>query len=84
MEPWKKAKQHIMQGWMSYNVGASSLDVSRSYVEEDGMIKEDKVRKSYPQMPVIKLVQTFELAPAPKLAKWYKDHGRQIIEDVRG
>ncbi|EHK22685.1 uncharacterized protein TRIVIDRAFT_209235 [Trichoderma virens Gv29-8] len=83
MEPWRKAKQHIMQGWMSYNVGASSLEVSRSCVEEDGMIKEDEVRKSYPQMPIIKLVQAFELAPAPKLAKWYKDHGRQIIEDYQ-
>ncbi|KAL6797731.1 hypothetical protein GGI42DRAFT_329701 [Trichoderma sp. SZMC 28013] len=83
MGPWKKAKQLVMQGWMSYNVDASSLDIE-SYIKEDGMMKEDEVRKSYPQMPAVKLVQTFELSPVTKLAKWYKDYGRQYIEDVRG
>ncbi|KAL7916397.1 hypothetical protein GGI35DRAFT_432953 [Trichoderma velutinum] len=84
MGPWKKAKQLMMQGWMSYNVGTFSLDMSKSYAKEDGMIKEDEVRKLYPQMPAVKLVQAFELSPVSKLAKWYKGYGRQVIEDVRG
>ncbi|KAM6480154.1 hypothetical protein HDV62DRAFT_381741 [Trichoderma sp. SZMC 28011] len=83
MEPWEKAKQLVMQGWMSYNVDVFSLDIA-SYVKEDGMLKEDEVRKSYPEIPTVKLVQTFELSPVTKLAKWYRDYGRQYIEDMRG
>ncbi|KAL7947925.1 hypothetical protein V8C42DRAFT_316141 [Trichoderma barbatum] len=78
MEPWKKAKQLLMQGWMSHNAGASSSHASNS------MIEEDEDRRAYPQMPAVKLVQTFELSPVSRLAKWYKEHGRQVIEDVRG
>lgn len=83
MGPWEKAKQLVMQGWMSYNVDAFPLDI-KSYVKEDSMLKEDEVRKSYPRMPSVKLVQTFELSPVTRLAKWYKDYGRQYIEDMRG
>ncbi|PNP49397.1 hypothetical protein THARTR1_09719 [Trichoderma harzianum] len=83
MGPWKKAKQLLMQGWMSYNADASSLGIE-SNVKGDGMTKEDEVRKRYPQMPAIKIVQVFELSPVVELAKWYKDYGRQYIEDVRG
>ncbi|KAL7930401.1 hypothetical protein V8C35DRAFT_313158 [Trichoderma chlorosporum] len=81
IEPWKKVKQLLMQGWMSYNVGTPPSDVYRSCVEGGGMIKEDEVRKLYPQMPVIKLVQTFELVPMQKMSTWCR---RQSMEDVRG
>ncbi|PTB70348.1 hypothetical protein BBK36DRAFT_1108174 [Trichoderma citrinoviride] len=84
LEQWKKAKQLIMQGWISHNSEASPRDIPKSCIGGNGMIKEAEVRKLYPGMPVIKLVQTFELAPMPQLEKWYKDCGRQMMEDVRG
>lgn len=84
MEPWRKAKQLIMEGWILYNAGASSMHMPKSCFKGNGMIKEDEVKRLYPQMPAINLVQTFELAPVSQLAKWYKKHGRRAIEDVRG
>ncbi|TFA99011.1 hypothetical protein CCMA1212_009258 [Trichoderma ghanense] len=84
MEPWKKAKQLIMQGWILYHSEAFPEDIPRSCIGDDGIMKEDEIRKLYPRMPVVKLVQTFELAPVPQLAKWYKECGRQMVEDVRG
>ncbi|KAL7815869.1 hypothetical protein V8C44DRAFT_348166 [Trichoderma aethiopicum] len=84
MKPWKKAKQLVMQGWISHNGEAFPKDIPSSCIGDDGMMKEDEVRKLYPHMPVVKLVQAFELAPVPQLAKWYKQCGRQMMEDVRG
>ncbi|KAL6856686.1 hypothetical protein J3F83DRAFT_394487 [Trichoderma novae-zelandiae] len=84
MEPWRKAKQLVMGGWISHNSEASPRDIPKSCIGENGVMKKDEVRKLHHRMPVIKLVQTFELAPAPRLAKWYKDCGRQMMEDVRG
>jgi hypothetical protein len=82
IKTWKDAKQFLMEGWISHNHGIPSL--SKSFFEETGSIKEDEVRKAYPEMPTIKLVQTFEMAPVSQLAKWYKEEGRCVVEDVRG
>ncbi|KAK1255797.1 hypothetical protein MKX07_008056 [Trichoderma sp. CBMAI-0711] len=85
MESWKKTKQLIMRGWISHNShGFPENSMSRSCTGDNGMIMEDEVRKLYPRMPVVKLVQTFEPTPVPQLAKWYRECGRQMVEDMRG
>jgi hypothetical protein len=85
MESWKKTKQLIMRGWISHNSeGFSSDSIPKSCTGDDGLMKEDDVRKLYPRMPVVKLVQTFEPAPVPQLAKWYRECGRPMVEDMRG
>ncbi|KAM0245244.1 hypothetical protein ACHAQJ_010615 [Trichoderma viride] len=81
MKVWKDAKQLLMEGWVSHNHGAPSL--AKSFFHENGAIKEDQVRKAYPRLPTVKLVQTFEVAPVSQLAKWYKE-GSCVMEDVRG
>ncbi|KAL7816644.1 hypothetical protein V8C26DRAFT_86524 [Trichoderma gracile] len=81
MESWKKTKQLVMRGWLSHN---NKDPIPKSCTGDDVMMKEDELRKLYPRMPAVKLIQTFELAPVPQLAKWYRECGRQMVEDVRG
>ncbi|KAL7787967.1 hypothetical protein V8C37DRAFT_389200 [Trichoderma ceciliae] len=94
MKVWKTAKRRIMEGWISHKHGDhdnhdnhdnhGALPLPKSCFGEEGMVKEGEVRRLYPQMPTVKLVQSFELAPVARLAKWYNDEGRLMIEDARG
>ncbi|RFU73762.1 hypothetical protein TARUN_8491 [Trichoderma arundinaceum] len=82
MKSWKNAKRLLMQGWVSHKEGTPLP--SQDSLEEGNLVDEGEMRKTYPQMPVVKLVQTFELAPVSRLAKWYREEGRETIEDARG
>ncbi|KAL6900235.1 hypothetical protein GGI43DRAFT_64355 [Trichoderma evansii] len=75
MKAWKDAKQLLLEGWPLYHL---ETPLAESFFNEKRVIKEDKVRKAYPQMPTVKLVQIFELTPVSRLAKW------RMFEDVRG
>ncbi|KAH6607173.1 hypothetical protein Trco_003486 [Trichoderma cornu-damae] len=82
MEAWEEARRLVVRGWMSHRGGA--LPQPGDCFGEDGSMDEGEVRKSYPRMPTVRLVQAFELAPVPQLARWYREEGRRMAEDVRG
>lgn len=75
MKPWRDAKQLLLEGWISHHL---ETPLAESFFNEKREMKEDEVRKAYPQMPTVKLVQTFELTPVSRFAKW------GMFEDIRG
>lgn len=88
---WNDAKRRLMEGWIKHHRGEDE-ELPRDLFDDDGTFKEDddgnfdqdKIRNAYPDMPAIKLVQTFELEPIPRLAKWLQIKGRSWVEDARG
>lgn len=73
MKAWKDAKRLLLEGWILHHVETS---LSGRFFNENGVIKEDEVRKAYPQIPTVQLVQIFELTS--RLAN------RRTVEDIRG
>jgi hypothetical protein len=76
IKAWRDAKQLLFKGWMSHQ--CRTLPLAEGLLDKNKQIKEEDVRKLYPQLPVVKLVQIFELTPVSRFAT------RCMREDIRG
>lgn len=73
MKAWRDAKLLLSKGWMSHRY--PMLPLAGSFLDQ---MTEEEARKLYPQLPTVKLVQTFELTPVSRFTKWH------MGEDFRG
>ncbi|KAL7894498.1 hypothetical protein HDV63DRAFT_216295 [Trichoderma sp. SZMC 28014] len=73
MKAWRDAKVLLLKGCMSHRY--PMLPLAESFLDQ---MSHQEARKRYPQLPTVKLVQTFELTPVSRFAK------RHMREDIRG
>ncbi|UKZ60844.1 uncharacterized protein TrAtP1_002112 [Trichoderma atroviride] len=73
MKAWRDAKMLLSKGWMSHRY--PMLPLAESFLEQ---MTDQEARRLYPQLPTVKLVQTFELTPVSRFTR------RRMREDIRG
>ncbi|KAM0472039.1 hypothetical protein ACHAPX_008986 [Trichoderma viride] len=73
MKAWRDARLLLSKGWMSHRY--PMLPLAESFLDQ---MSQEEAEKMYPQLPTVRLVQTFELTPVSRFTK------RRVREDVRG
>ncbi|PON29223.1 hypothetical protein TGAM01_v202331 [Trichoderma gamsii] len=73
MKAWRDARLLLSKGWMSHRY--PMLPLAESFLDQ---MSQEEAEKLYPQLPTVRLVQTFELTPVSRFTK------RHMQEDIRG